>query len=1061
MLSAPFRRSDRLPTKSIIERPRLLNKLQGAENHRLTLISAPPGYGKTTLVAQFARQTTIPLVWHTIEERERDVPNLYSQCLALLEPVTAGISQLPLPYGYAASELASAISNFLKHELSSDIFYVFDDAHQLTGSTDAEAWLQTFVINAPRQCHLILISRTLPDLPLVEMIARREILAIGQEELRFTSYEIEDLARSTANTPLKPVKIQEIAERLEGWAAGTVLALQPLPAEFERAVLREHEGPEALFEALAARMLDTQPARLRSFLLASATLTRITPELCTEALNIANASTLIREAQERNLFLNQASGGLVYHTLFRSFLQKRLKESDPHLFAELHTLVGSWSERQNLVDEAFNHYYLAEQFGRAAHIAEQMAQAYFVQGKIETLLTWEAQLSSVGVPIARLLYSCAMIHTDRYDYEQAELELERIESEASAAEYGMEYFVEPAVTLSQVQLQRAMLQIQRGEYESAAARAKPFLHNPATDAASLSDRRRALTVLGVARLRLGEVEDAAQYLEEALPLYRLDADKHALSQILQNLGAAYSRLGRLQEASECLQEVVALRRELGGAAALALALNNLGYYYHQCNDYKHALSTLQEGLSVVARFPNRRAETYLLWSLGDIQRDRGAFDVALEHFTKGLDLVGDREPALRCSILTSMAILYRWCSKDTEAITCAEQSSELAYIHNLKMEYIAAQAAMWAMRAELGEAADALEQLEQFAANLRRGSAWLELVRIYGLCANAALLSGDKGKASEYLQAAYEQGKTVGSLQSLVVELIHLPRLEALVKAEARKYDALLRDMARLREEQVKAGHETPRYQKSLNLNTYSLRVLTFGREGLLRDGVPVHTSEWRATAARELFFYLLFVGSASRDQISLAFWPDTSTQRVRSNFHTTLYRARQALGENTITFQDGIYLINPDVDVWCDAQELETLVIQARLLSPHDARTEDLWRRAVELYKGEFLQSLDTAWLTARREGYYERYIEALIGLGECARARQDFRQALESFQRALELEPYREDIHRAIMLCYGQRGDKQRLSKHLHELKMLLREELDSEPSTETLDLVQSLLG
>jgi DNA-binding SARP family transcriptional activator len=229
----------------------------------------------------------------------------------------------------------------------------------------------------------------------------------------------------------------------------------------------------------------------------------------------------------------------------------------------------------------------------------------------------------------------------------------------------------------------------------------------------------------------------------------------------------------------------------------------------------------------------------------------------------------------------------------------------------------------------------------------------------------------------------------------------------------------------------------------------------------MLRDGKPVPSSEWRAIAARELFLYLLFVGPQSREQISLEFWPDSSTKRVRSNFHTTLYRARQALGENVITFKDDVYLIDPELDVWCDAQELESLAVQARLLSPRDVRTEDLWRRAVSLYRGDFLPSLDAEWVATRRETLREIHLEALIGLGECARARGDFREALGVFRRALGLEPYREDIHRSIMTCYAERGEKQKVLLHLRELQRLFRQELAAEPSLETLALAETLLN
>ncbi len=161
------------------------------------------------------------------------------------------------------------------------------------------------------------------------------------------------------------------------------------------------------------------------------------------------------------------------------------------------------------------------------------------------------------------------------------------------------------------------------------------------------------------------------------------------------------------------------------------------------------------------------------------------------------------------------------------------------------------------------------------------------------------------------------------------------------------------------------------------------------------------------------------------------------------------------------IAFKDDRYLIDPAIDVWCDARELESLAMQARLLSPRDARTEDLWRRASALYRGELLLSVHAEWLAARREELHELYLESLVGLGECARARRDLREAVNTFRRALTLEPFREDIHRAIMTCYAERGEREKVVAHLHELKRLLHQELAVEPSPETLQLVATLLA
>ncbi len=192
-----------------------------------------------------------------------------------------------------------------------------------------------------------------------------------------------------------------------------------------------------------------------------------------------------------------------------------------------------------------------------------------------------------------------------------------------------------------------------------------------------------------------------------------------------------------------------------------------------------------------------------------------------------------------------------------------------------------------------------------------------------------------------------------------------------------------------------------------------------------------------------------------------MEFWPDSSEKQSRSRFHTTIYRARHALGEKIILYENDLYQFNPDTEIWCDARELENYVTQARLHSPRDPRTEELWRKAVDLYNGDFLVDMDRDWIISRRQTLYEAYIEALIGLGECARQRRDFRSALEAFKNALDKEPYREDINRKIMVCYADLGEKHQVISQFNAFSDRLREDLAVEPSAETIALAHRLLA
>jgi DNA-binding SARP family transcriptional activator len=210
---------------------------------------------------------------------------------------------------------------------------------------------------------------------------------------------------------------------------------------------------------------------------------------------------------------------------------------------------------------------------------------------------------------------------------------------------------------------------------------------------------------------------------------------------------------------------------------------------------------------------------------------------------------------------------------------------------------------------------------------------------------------------------------------------------------------------------------------------------------------------------ARELFFYILLHGPAERDAVGLVFWPDLPADKMINNFHTTLYRVRQAVGSDGVVLKNGRYRLG--VDYWFDVEEFESLVERARLLPPHDWQAEDLWRQAVELYQGDLLPHVDRPWCIAKREALRERYVEALSELGRCHESRGAFQGAITWYRRALAIDELREDLHRSVMRAYTQIGRRSDAIAHYHQCRATLRQELGVEPSEATRNLYDELSG
>jgi LuxR family maltose regulon positive regulatory protein len=944
-----------------------------------------------------------------------------------------------------AAEQAARLNEVLRQQpMPKRTFYVLDDAHHLLGSPTSESWLRAWIATLPAFLHVILITRAVPTLPMAEMIARGEILAIGQEELAFSPDEIQALAEQT-HVHLETTSMKAAVSRLGGWPAGTVLALQPLPTSIE-AIDLDGSGPEALFDALARRVLMAQSPLLQDFLLAASTLTRLTPDRCQNILGLVGSIEHIAQARRHNLFLTPIAGGLTFHPLFRGFLQKQMKLHAPEQFRQLHLQAGSWFETHpDELDSAFDHYMTADLLPQASAIAERVAQAYYAQGRAETLLRWEYCLATAAPLAPTLLYTCAMIHANRYQYDAAQAELEQ-------AEPGFQDQSD-ATGWMKIHLLQAFIANQRGQYAQAAQQANRLL---VRDDLPSNLRGWALDILGLAHLEQGQPELAIQHFQAALPLYKAVGDTYATSQVLQNMEVAYVRYGQFEEAGYCLQEVVAIRRALGGVMGLGLALNNLGYHQHQRGHYQLALETFQEGLRAASRSPEPRVEGYLRWSLGDLQRDRGLFEEAAQLYHKALELIGEREPVLRCSLLFSLSTLRRWQGRYEEAALLAQDERTLATEHQLGMEQAKAELAFCAASRFQADTPSLMQRLHHLIEQFRTLRSYNRLAQTLAICAGAALLQSDTAAAQDYLRQALQEIPHPANRQPLIAEIQHTPILRTWLEGLAARYPPLIQELKGLQEQlQADKNDEAVSFY---HRQTYTLRVFTLGQERIESECMP---GNWPSTAARELFFYLLLMGPSTRDQIGLRLWPDYAPQQVRRNFHISLYRARQVVGDHAILYQDERYWLNPDLDVWLDAEELERLVKQARLLPPRGVYTESLWRRAFDLYQGEFLPDLDAEWVAARREQLQDAYLQACVGLGDCTRVRGQIAEAITYYKCALAVDPYREDIHRLVLSAYAAQGQRQQVQQHWNELRRLLRQELALEPAPETRHLLQTLLA
>jgi LuxR family maltose regulon positive regulatory protein len=1044
----------------LLHRPQLCQAIERGLACKLTLISAPAGYGKTSALVDFARHSSVPACWYTADDRDRDLglfvaylvgaigeqfPGFGKRTRAVLASLTGDPAHIPIG---VAEELTNEIL-----ALGVPLAVVVDNYESLDGTLGIRGFVRRFLEILPPNCHLMLVSRALPDIPVTRLVAGRQLVGLASRDLQFSLQEIQELLQ-LSQFHISQAQAEEIATSSEGWIMGVLLLADLLREDAQAALLSTRGATAETYGYLAAEVLDRQPPDVQYFLCTSAVLREISVPLCQEVLQIREPGALLAELERRNLFITRfgQGGGATfrYHNLFRDFLHRRLRQRDSARYAELHLCAAAWFDQTNDVEEAVYHYLAAEAYPEAIALMERVAREWFVRGRVETLLGWSRELpDSVKSDAPRLLMYQSRVFFDRYEFDAAQQAL-------AYAEAGFKARGEHVAGLAEVHYLSAVSDLFQGCYEDAITEARQALEMLGQD--RVIERVHARRCIGKAYVGLGRLEEGAAKLEEALTLYRKIGSPYDIVNSLQDLGPALVGLGHLDEAVVCFTEALAIARRLGASTRLAMTLNDLGCLYYLRGEYRNALALYEEGLTVARRGDEPRNQAYIAVGMADLYRDLELYERAAPLYDAGQSLSGEAEPSLAVYVLLARADMCRWRGDLPQAFTLLQRARRLAGETGLSFEVqgplpVAEGIAL----AESGQVESGLDMLTAGIDFLECYHAKRELGRAYFLLSKVYLSTGDDSQAATALRRAMEVAKEIGTFQFAVAEGQHASDV---IDFGVEAGIMLCRDVAAGVEELQSLGGQQARFGMEEEGQAPHLKIYALGEGQVICDGQALSSSDWQAAMAKELFFYILLNAPLERDVVGAVFWPDLPPKKMSNSFHTTLHRIRHAVGSQTIVVKEGLYRLG-DVRYWFDVEEFESLVMRARLLPPHDWQAEDLWRRALALYRGDFLPEVERIWCIPKREALREMYIEALIAMGRCHETRRDFDGAVDWYRRALEADELREDIHCRIMRCYVETAQRSKALAQYRRCEEILKEELGLEPSLETRQLYEHISG
>ncbi len=1009
-------------TGHIIRRQRLLDLLHQNLNNAVITMSAPPGYGKTTLLIDFCHDLDIPICWYSLDHTDTDLVSFISGILNAVRlrfPEFGQKVQSLLMTSEGGVRFFTQLASALVHDITNDIpdyfLVVLDDYHMVESSNIGE-FLNKLLEQIPENCHLLISSRTAVDIPIIhKLVIHGQAYVLDTRDLAFTPDEIIELLSNQQDLKLNKQEIQTLTQENEGWIVGILLQVEHLRSGGQLEGLPALSR-EDIFSYLTSDIYDRLPPELKDFLLKSSILHQIDPDLCNRVLDIKGSEKLLREIQRRNLFITSIITDKPcyrYHPLFRDFLRSRLYDSNLEEYYRLNTRAARIYENEHLWLEAISHFYDAQKYLRVKHIIRSIGQEMIDQGKWHSILKWIQSLPQRYLENdneLQLFQAQCLVHTGQID----------------AAIHILNHIRDPGDDAKSLLLKAKVLSWRSAAYrlagnlDAALVDIKTALVLLKKNAGPSENMGDAFRRLGTIYFELGNLSSALKYLKQALKRYSLLFAVEKTAAVHNTLGVVYQEYGDLTQSSMHLNLARQGLQKVGNYGTLASVMNNLGLIYQCQGDFDQALKIFRAGLDCARESGYKRMEACILISIADLLRDSNLYDEAVSLYEEGLK----KAEAI-------MENYYMICALagigETRRLQGFLDKAEISLKHALSLagEYRrASETARISVRLGIieyqrGEYSQALSIFKP-AIEFFTGAGEKEaLARTCIHMAQALFLSKRYTEAKAYLLEAARLTEQLGYDHFLSIEgknTTLLLQYAVTEKVGGRRFQNILEFVRNNKaEEKIPASPDVK--TKKLENAKPIIEVYAFSEPKVIVNSKRINDSDWRSSRALEMFFYLLTVKTPkTREQITTEFWPDLSPAKGISNFHISLYRVRQALFPGIVFLQEGRYQIAPDIGIWFDVNDFLHKMEHIKEFSSITESKVSLLQKAADLYKGPFLSNVYSDWADTIRNELEIKYLKALKLLARWYYETADYPKALNMLEKILDVDPYQDEIFTEI---------------------------------------------
>ncbi len=997
------------PRQGLVPRPRLWARLDEGLRHQLTLVLAPAGYGKTSLLSRWVhRRRSFPVAWYTLEEEDADLHNFLTYLNAALAPCLPDISSR-IREVLTAPRVDLDIASFLLIDglagLETPCALVLDDVQRVGVNREVLRLLDRILRHASPHFHLILSARREPPLATIPKLrAQGEVTELNETDTRFTPSEAMLLLTDIFGIEANPEAAARMVERTEGWPIALHLVYQAWarhgPEEVERLMEQFGGTMRQVYDYLARVVLEGQPKEVCTFLYRTSILEHLEPDVCNALTGRDDAIATLGYLERSGLFTFPADSRRTayrYHALFREFLLRRLRETEgSNAVRGLHRVVAGWFLEHGRDEAAIEHLLSAGEYQAAGDLIGVIWTKLLYQSRVHILERWLKRFPrKLLEQQPRLLLAQAKLADIRGDLRKAEALCKKAEHLLRGEEDGD--FLH-ALYHEQARLAAASV----GDFPTANALERKALAHASTDDKRIVSLSRAAYYTYMSRGPSPEIFDL---LQRAMDLAQHIDDPLVLADLFLMRAGIKGRQGHLLDSTEDRMTAMSLMESAGYRHGQSPSLGDTAYQYYLLGDLEEASSQLQKAIALTQEFGRRSHYAYALNIRGLLYREQGRLEDARRSHEEALAIQKQLGEEYETAVtLNWLGTLNRFEGRLEEALRLGTESLNLREKLGNEYETGLSLIDVGAIHLERGEEEAAEEMWRRALDIFERRQARYEQTQLHFYLAVLAQRRGDEAALAEHLGKAmtlartYEHGDPPRCLQIFLTEaewtaplLTHairrglatacaeclLPRLgkpalKALVpllddaSPEARARAARL--LGRLRD--VEALKPLYRHRRDADENVRNtiasaiasllkvppepLRVQTLGGFRLWRGEQEI--SAWPRRSARNVLLLLLqhHPGPVASEALTEALWPDSTPDRAAQSLRRAISDLRQTLEPELpsylpsryVTISHGTYLMNLPEGSRVDDRDFEEDLHRA-MKAPHG--TADERRAAIE----------------------------------------------------------------------------------------------------------------